>query len=874
MEPEPTHPYKYWAFISYSSKDGRWGEWLRKRIENYSVPKDLRGHTFPDGATLGKHLRPVFRDRDELPGADNLGEKIHAALTESRYLIVLCSPNSSQSKWVNKEIEEFQAMGKGQNILALILNGQPNSGNPTTECFPPALRYPHEPVAGDLRKEGDGKERGFLKILAGIAKLNFDEIYRRHERDARQRRTAWAVVGTSLLLLFAGIATFASFQWKRAEENLRESETQKREANKRLVETLWTTAEQAEIDDSYPLRALHLFALAQEAAENVKTKELLSCLIRFKLESMPSPRYSLTSVDPHPDYSIRRMPYNSGFAVHGSDFVFRGEDLTFVIPKKTISDSAGEDEVLELPSKVIDTLLSPYPYTLVASSLGTEVLEERHYHQRRIVVWNYLTGDELLRIDYPLESFRDPISQIQFSFGANPVWFISQIREPHYGDPGGSHEDLETTIYDLQKGKSVFSRYYRDWAPRSKYPWNSHFTEMGWDLGVPYLVKADDAPTVAEARPPLEALAILSLKSSTDKRTSYLNPYNLEGCRLRELPRDADTSVSDSIREWAPDAEYACLDSDGCVAAWRQEQTTADSQLQRGIPPRWKTIAYFPGHRTLIEVQGHLTRVFTTKDKVFLCARRYIKWGSTLEATVPFSCHYEVWAIDRATGVTQSFPLGIVQAKNIWGLDESDSEVLSLLYYKSEALLVAGLEDGRVVIHNLQKKVNRVLRHDLGKDEKLHIVDYYPRSQKLVSVSSALYVWDVSINTANISAPDLVLPSALPKYCLDQNGACLFLLNRNESGIASWQFWDVRIGRKIGTVEIPGSYDNPSFLKGKTREVHMTGPLGHIHILGPGSGTITSNSSLTELVERRTDTQLLKDSFKLDLTSGIQLPRN
>ena len=155
MEPEPSQPHKYWAFISYSSKDRRWGTWLRKRIENFTVPKDLRGHEFTDGTKLGKHLRPVFRDRDELPGADNLTEKIEQALQDSRYLIVLCSPNSAKSKWVNKEVENFRLRGKESNILTLILTGEPNSGDPSSECFPPALRHPVEPLAGDLRKGGE-----------------------------------------------------------------------------------------------------------------------------------------------------------------------------------------------------------------------------------------------------------------------------------------------------------------------------------------------------------------------------------------------------------------------------------------------------------------------------------------------------------------------------------------------------------------------------------------------------------------------------------------------------------------------------------------------------------------------------------------------
>jgi hypothetical protein len=160
---------KYWAFISYSSKDRKWGQWLHKRLENYPIPEEFRGVELFDGATLGKNLRPVFRDRDELSGSADLGPAIHRALQQSRFLVVLCSPNSAQSQWVNKEIVDFKELHGEANILALILEGEPNAtANDALannlECFPPALQYPAEPLAGDLRKEGDGKECHLLGI--------------------------------------------------------------------------------------------------------------------------------------------------------------------------------------------------------------------------------------------------------------------------------------------------------------------------------------------------------------------------------------------------------------------------------------------------------------------------------------------------------------------------------------------------------------------------------------------------------------------------------------------------------------------------------------------------------------------------------------
>ena len=245
----PTSPQKkYWAFVSYSSKDRKWGKWLHNRLENYPIPKEFQGTRLFDGAVLGKDLKPCFRDRDELSGSADLGPAIFKALNQSRYLIVLCSKNSAKSEWVNKEIEDFKSIGGERKILALILDGEPNASSnekfdDSEECFPPALRYPVEPLAGDMRKEGDGKERGFLKVLSGIAQLDFDMLYRRHERAQRKKRlvlgsAAVAVISMLTLLSIVAISQkgIADTQKARAEEQTKKVEEAKVKQDSLLLE--------------------------------------------------------------------------------------------------------------------------------------------------------------------------------------------------------------------------------------------------------------------------------------------------------------------------------------------------------------------------------------------------------------------------------------------------------------------------------------------------------------------------------------------------------------------------------------------------------------------------------------------------------------
>ncbi|MCK5685536.1 toll/interleukin-1 receptor domain-containing protein, partial [bacterium] len=142
--------YKYRAFISYSHRDdlvenGNWGEWVHKSIENYSVPGSLIIDEVKRGRELPHKIFPVFRDRNELPTANDLQEQIELALTQSEYLIIICSPNSAKSFYVNSEILYFKRLGREHKILPIIIAGEPNAGSKKwiteEECFPQSLKF-------------------------------------------------------------------------------------------------------------------------------------------------------------------------------------------------------------------------------------------------------------------------------------------------------------------------------------------------------------------------------------------------------------------------------------------------------------------------------------------------------------------------------------------------------------------------------------------------------------------------------------------------------------------------------------------------------------------------------------------------------------
>ena len=201
---------RYSAFISYNHRDRDWAVWLHRALERYSIPQRLVGHPAPWGQ-IGERLPPVFRDRDELATSSDLAASVKQALAGSATLVVICSPNSAKSKWVDEEIRTFIAAGREQFIRLIIVDGEPHSPDPARECLPPSLIRDGapEPLAADVRKEGDGRAAAKLKILAGILGVPYDEL-RQREAARRQKRLAIIAVAASIgFLVMAGLTVFA-----------------------------------------------------------------------------------------------------------------------------------------------------------------------------------------------------------------------------------------------------------------------------------------------------------------------------------------------------------------------------------------------------------------------------------------------------------------------------------------------------------------------------------------------------------------------------------------------------------------------------------------------------------------------------------------
>ena len=213
---------RYKAFISYSHRDKAVAGWLHRALETYRLPK----HLLDSGKA--ERLHPIFKDREELPAADSLGDAIALAIESSDALIVLCSPAAAKSPWIAREIDLYKRLNGDRGVFPVIVDGEPPDNFPA----PLLVHYEDgqpteaksEPIAADLRPEGDGKKLAKLKLVAGLAHVDLDTLV---QRDSARRQKRLAMVAAASVLGMvgtSGLALYAIDQRNEAREQRAEAD--------------------------------------------------------------------------------------------------------------------------------------------------------------------------------------------------------------------------------------------------------------------------------------------------------------------------------------------------------------------------------------------------------------------------------------------------------------------------------------------------------------------------------------------------------------------------------------------------------------------------------------------------------------------------
>lgn len=157
---------------------------------------------------MPRQLYPIFRDQEELTASPSLSRDLESALEQSECLIVVCSPNTLNSKWVSLEIAHFKSKRGSQNIFCIIVEGEPYAselGMPELECIPSELRSQdnhskHNVILSpDVRKHKDGEEIAIIKLVSAITKIPYSEINNRNDRRKRRQFIASIVISLSIV---------------------------------------------------------------------------------------------------------------------------------------------------------------------------------------------------------------------------------------------------------------------------------------------------------------------------------------------------------------------------------------------------------------------------------------------------------------------------------------------------------------------------------------------------------------------------------------------------------------------------------------------------------------------------------------------------
>ena len=202
----------YNAFISYrhAELDSKVAEHVQRSLEHFHIPHAIRKKTGK------KKIERIFRDKDELPITSDLTDTISNALEKADYLIVICSHNTCESIWVEREINFFLKNHSKNKILTVLADGEP------TEVIPKILQQDErvvkdedgtertikvniEPLSCDYRMPlNKAKKLELPRLAAALIGCSYDELVRRQRAYRTKQIIAVSAVVAAAAIVFGG----------------------------------------------------------------------------------------------------------------------------------------------------------------------------------------------------------------------------------------------------------------------------------------------------------------------------------------------------------------------------------------------------------------------------------------------------------------------------------------------------------------------------------------------------------------------------------------------------------------------------------------------------------------------------------------------
>lgn len=208
------------VFLSYSHQDEHFCRDLEHSLKRLNIP------------WFRKSKLTVFRDRTSMASSSDLTDSIKQSLTQSKYFVLIASPESARSPWVRQEIDYWFSLGRAERFLIVLLDGAIHIDNENkhidwsqTDALPQNLKDHCQsvPFYNDFRFYRSKRRfriRGSYQYKESaarlIAALSDQPLETVLNSETRKRRTAlWGLTAITFFSLAA--MAIAVWQWNSAE---------------------------------------------------------------------------------------------------------------------------------------------------------------------------------------------------------------------------------------------------------------------------------------------------------------------------------------------------------------------------------------------------------------------------------------------------------------------------------------------------------------------------------------------------------------------------------------------------------------------------------------------------------------------------------
>ncbi|MBQ9511829.1 MAG: hypothetical protein IJR58_01390, partial [Lachnospiraceae bacterium] len=190
------------------AQDKRIARLIEKHIRSFHIPVEYR-------ADYGEsRFRNIYVPQDKHAGVGGLSENALKALDKSRYLMVVCTPETKNSTRINREIEYFLENHSRDRLLTVLAKGT------TKTSFPAPLfreyekngitfmREEEEQVSANLTGGGamfqkKRLQREVTKLIATMLGCPYETLWNL-DRRYRLRKTIGSLAAGVLVLVAAG----------------------------------------------------------------------------------------------------------------------------------------------------------------------------------------------------------------------------------------------------------------------------------------------------------------------------------------------------------------------------------------------------------------------------------------------------------------------------------------------------------------------------------------------------------------------------------------------------------------------------------------------------------------------------------------------